>query len=148
MVVLICHLCIRLGCVSFLMNCYFFISANITHTFEFWYLVRKALHLVSSNSETSLNHLPNKAPDAFNVAHLILRLLPSKDGVALRRLLMTAVSSYKLSIFCFFYVLQDFVTIPILVIYIGYFFNFMFNCFFRTSNRCTVKFICLCGCNW
>ncbi|KAJ1406418.1 UbiB domain, partial [Sesbania bispinosa] len=51
---------------------------------------RKALQLVASNSETSLDHLPNKATNTFDVAYLVLRLLPSKDGVALRRLLMTA----------------------------------------------------------
>ncbi|XP_027367938.1 uncharacterized protein LOC113873812 [Abrus precatorius] len=51
---------------------------------------RKALQLVASNSETSLDHLSNKATDSLDVAYLILRLLPSKDGVALRRLLMTA----------------------------------------------------------
>ncbi|XP_019427496.1 PREDICTED: uncharacterized protein LOC109335776 isoform X1 [Lupinus angustifolius] len=51
---------------------------------------RKALQLVASNSETSSDHLPNKATDTFDVAYLVLRLLPSKDGAALRRLLMTA----------------------------------------------------------
>ncbi|KAE9611418.1 hypothetical protein Lal_00011666 [Lupinus albus] len=51
---------------------------------------RKALQSVASNSETSPNNLPNKATDKFDVAYLILRLLPSKDGAALRRLLMTA----------------------------------------------------------
>ncbi|OIW12615.1 hypothetical protein TanjilG_04779 [Lupinus angustifolius] len=51
---------------------------------------RKALQSVASNSETSPDHLPNKATDKFDVAYLILRLLPSKDGAALRRLLMTA----------------------------------------------------------
>ncbi|KAK7379773.1 hypothetical protein VNO78_34292 [Psophocarpus tetragonolobus] len=50
---------------------------------------RKALRLVASNSETS-HELPNKAPDTIDVAYLVLRLLPSKDGVAIRRLLMTA----------------------------------------------------------
>ncbi|CAL0316096.1 unnamed protein product [Lupinus luteus] len=51
---------------------------------------RKALQSVASNSETSPDHLPNKATNKFDVAYLILRLLPSKDGAALRRLLMTA----------------------------------------------------------
>ncbi|KAK7343844.1 hypothetical protein VNO77_12910 [Canavalia gladiata] len=51
---------------------------------------RKALQLVASNNETSFDHLPNKATDTFGIAYLVLRLLPSKDGAALRRLLMTA----------------------------------------------------------
>lgn len=51
---------------------------------------RKALQLAASNSETSSSHLPNKATGTFDIAYLILRLLPSKDGAALRRLLMTA----------------------------------------------------------
>ncbi|XP_047166084.1 uncharacterized protein slr1919 [Vigna umbellata] len=51
---------------------------------------RKALRLVASNSETPLDHLSNKATDTIDVAYLVLRLLPSKDGVAIRRLLMTA----------------------------------------------------------
>lgn len=71
----------------------------------FWYLVRKALQLVPSNSETS--------PDTFDVAYLVLRLLPSKDGVVLRRLLMTAVSYPLRFLPYFFYVLLDFVTIPL-----------------------------------
>ncbi|KAL2324793.1 hypothetical protein Fmac_023851 [Flemingia macrophylla] len=51
---------------------------------------RKALQLVAPNSETSSDHVSNKATDAVDVAYLVLRLLPSKDGVAIRRLLMTA----------------------------------------------------------
>lgn len=51
---------------------------------------RKALRLVASNSETPLDRLSNKATDTIDVAYLVLRLLPSKDGVAIRRLLMTA----------------------------------------------------------
>jgi len=62
------------------------------------YFVRRALRLIASNSEKPLDHLSNKAIDTVDVAYLVLRLLPSKDGVAIRRLLMTAVSSYKLSI--------------------------------------------------
>lgn len=76
-------------------------------------IVRKALQLVPSNSETSPDHLPNKAADTFDVAYLVLRLLPSKDGVVLRRLLMTAVSYPLRFLPCFFYVLLDFVTIPL-----------------------------------
>ncbi|KAE9618377.1 putative cadmium-transporting ATPase [Lupinus albus] len=51
---------------------------------------RKALQVVAPNSETSPDRLPNKTTDMFDVAYLVLRLLPSKDGAALRRLLMTA----------------------------------------------------------
>lgn len=51
---------------------------------------RKALQLVTSNSETSPDQSPNKAAGTFDIAYLILTILPSKDGVALRRLLMTA----------------------------------------------------------
>lgn len=51
---------------------------------------RKGLQLVTSNSETSPDQSPNKAAGTFDIAYLILTILPSKDGVALRRLLMTA----------------------------------------------------------
>lgn len=51
---------------------------------------RKALQSVASKNETSPDHLPNKAGGVFDIANLVLRLLPSKDGVVLRRLLMTA----------------------------------------------------------
>ncbi|XP_062155749.1 uncharacterized protein LOC133863711 [Alnus glutinosa] len=52
---------------------------------------RKRLPKVtSSTSEASLDYVPNRATGVFDVANLILRLLPSKDGVVLRRLLMTA----------------------------------------------------------
>ncbi|XVE68934.1 hypothetical protein DITRI_Ditri09bG0109700 [Diplodiscus trichospermus] len=48
---------------------------------------RKSLQSVVG--ETSLN-LPNRTNGLFDVAYLLLRLLPSKDGVVLRRLIMTA----------------------------------------------------------
>lgn len=47
--------------------------------------------VVASNDETSLDYLPNRA-GISDVANLVLKLLPSKDGVVLRRLIMTAVS--------------------------------------------------------
>ncbi|KAG2723530.1 hypothetical protein I3760_02G173900 [Carya illinoinensis] len=52
---------------------------------------RKGLtKLITSDGETSFGYVPNRASADFDVANLILRLLPSKDGVVLRRLLMTA----------------------------------------------------------
>ncbi|XP_028782114.1 uncharacterized protein LOC114738244 [Neltuma alba] len=53
---------------------------------------RKALQSVGSKNETSLDQLPNKTGGVpvFDIANLVMRLLPSKDGVVLRRLLMTA----------------------------------------------------------
>ncbi|XP_058770011.1 uncharacterized protein LOC131643727 [Vicia villosa] len=51
---------------------------------------KKALQLAASSSVTSSKQSPNKATGTFDVAYLILKLLPSKDGAALRRLLMTA----------------------------------------------------------
>ncbi|KAJ0100924.1 hypothetical protein Patl1_06133 [Pistacia atlantica] len=51
---------------------------------------QKALQqVVASNDETSLDYLPNRA-GVSDVANLVLKLLPSKDGVVLRRLIMTA----------------------------------------------------------
>ncbi|XP_062092902.1 uncharacterized protein LOC133798563 isoform X3 [Humulus lupulus] len=53
---------------------------------------RKGLsRIVTSNSETSLDHLPSRSNNVFDLANLVLRILPSKDGAVLRRLLMTAV---------------------------------------------------------
>ncbi|KAG7992926.1 hypothetical protein I3843_02G152000 [Carya illinoinensis] len=61
---------------------------------------RKGLtKLITSDGETSFGYVPNRANADFDVANLILRLLPSKDGVVLRRLLMTAVSAYDLDPF-------------------------------------------------
>ncbi|KAB2063559.1 hypothetical protein ES319_A10G224100v1 [Gossypium barbadense] len=52
---------------------------------------RKSLQLVEASSgETSLDNLPSRTDGVFDVAYLLLRLLPSKDGVVLRRLIMTA----------------------------------------------------------
>ncbi|XP_059456102.1 uncharacterized protein LOC132186243 [Corylus avellana] len=52
---------------------------------------RKGLSkVIASTSEASLDYAPNSATGVFDVANLIMRLLPSKDGVVLRRLLMTA----------------------------------------------------------
>ncbi|KAJ7975079.1 Protein kinase superfamily protein [Quillaja saponaria] len=45
---------------------------------------------IASNNEIPVDALTNKATGVFDVASLVLRLLPSKDGAVLRRLLMTA----------------------------------------------------------
>uniref|UniRef100_A0A5B7BW00 Protein kinase domain-containing protein n=1 Tax=Davidia involucrata TaxID=16924 RepID=A0A5B7BW00_DAVIN len=51
---------------------------------------RKGLHpVVASSSETSLDYSPKGSTGVFDIANFALRLLPSKDGVVLRRLLMT-----------------------------------------------------------
>lgn len=52
--------------------------------------------LLASNGEASINCSPGGVNGAVDVANLVLRLLPSKDGVVLRRLLMTAVSASEL----------------------------------------------------
>ncbi|KAK9282959.1 hypothetical protein L1049_011184 [Liquidambar formosana] len=51
---------------------------------------RKCLHQSVSSSENSLNYSPNGVNTVFDDANLVLRLLPSTNGVVLRRLLMTA----------------------------------------------------------
>ncbi|KAL0358680.1 UNVERIFIED_CONTAM: hypothetical protein Sangu_0717400 [Sesamum angustifolium] len=52
---------------------------------------RKGLHaLVPSNTRTSLTQTANGIAPEANLANLALRLLPSKNGLVLRRLLMTA----------------------------------------------------------
>ncbi|XP_034704591.1 uncharacterized protein slr1919 [Vitis riparia] len=52
---------------------------------------RKGLQqLVAPNGEAPLNYSPGGVNGTVDVANLVLRLLPSKDGVVLRRLLMTA----------------------------------------------------------
>ncbi|KAL2249248.1 UNVERIFIED_CONTAM: hypothetical protein Sindi_2398500 [Sesamum indicum] len=52
---------------------------------------RKGLHaLVPSNTRTSLTQTANGIAPEVNLANLALRLLPSKNGLVLRRLLMTA----------------------------------------------------------
>jgi aarF domain-containing kinase len=71
--------------------------ATFSHLlFGSYFGCRKRLpKVISSTSEASLDNVPNRATGVFDVANLILRLLPSKDGVVLRRLLMTAVSAYS-----------------------------------------------------
>ncbi|BBH09684.1 Protein kinase superfamily protein [Prunus dulcis] len=52
---------------------------------------RKGLHgMMASKADSSLGYLPLRDSGAVDVANLVLRLLPSKEGVVLRRLLMTA----------------------------------------------------------
>ena len=63
------------------------------------FVFRKSLQqLVVPNGEASLNCSPGGVNGAVDVANLVLRLLPSKDGVVLRRLLMTAVSASELGL--------------------------------------------------
>ncbi|KAJ8765850.1 hypothetical protein K2173_020366 [Erythroxylum novogranatense] len=52
---------------------------------------RKALSPVTiSKSESSVDCFPNKASGVLDIANLILRILTSRDGIVLRKLLMTA----------------------------------------------------------
>lgn len=61
------------------------------------FVYRKALNgSITSKLDTSLDCLPTRDSGGIDVASLVLRLLPSKDGVVLRRLLMTAVSCWIL----------------------------------------------------
>ncbi|EEF29135.1 Ubiquinone biosynthesis protein coq-8, putative [Ricinus communis] len=53
---------------------------------------RKVLNrAIAPKSESSFDYLTNRSSGGvFDVAHLVLLLLPSRDGIALRKLLMTA----------------------------------------------------------
>ncbi|XP_030488656.2 uncharacterized protein LOC115705459 [Cannabis sativa] len=52
---------------------------------------RKGLsRIIKTNSETSLDHVSNRSNNVYDLANLVLKILPSKDGAVLRRLLMTA----------------------------------------------------------
>ncbi|XP_030451070.1 uncharacterized protein LOC115673125 [Syzygium oleosum] len=54
-------------------------------------VTRKSMQGVRAlNDDASLDIIPNRTASAFDVANLVLRLLPSKQGIVLRRLLMTA----------------------------------------------------------
>ncbi|KAJ6432842.1 hypothetical protein OIU84_019967 [Salix udensis] len=46
--------------------------------------------VIASKNESSLDYLPNRFSGVFDTAYLVLRLLPSRDGIVLRKLLMTA----------------------------------------------------------
>lgn len=49
---------------------------------------------MAPNPQASLAYSSDRAAGVFDVADLVLRILPSKDGIVLRRLLMTAVSAF------------------------------------------------------
>lgn len=50
--------------------------------------------IMVSNAQASLAYSSDGAAGVFDVANLVLRILPSEDGIVLRRLLMTAVSTF------------------------------------------------------
>lgn len=50
--------------------------------------------VASGKNETSPDYVPNETNEVISVANLVWRLLPSKEGGVLRRLLMTAVSAF------------------------------------------------------
>ncbi|KAF7131931.1 hypothetical protein RHSIM_Rhsim09G0040800 [Rhododendron simsii] len=55
---------------------------------------RKGLNrAVASTSDISLDHSAKEGTGVFDVGNLLLRFLPTKDGVVMRRLLMSAVST-------------------------------------------------------
>lgn len=63
---------------------------------KYLYFCRKAFNrVIASKNESSLDYLPNRSSGVFDTAHLVLRLLPSRDGIVLRKLLMTAVSEFE-----------------------------------------------------
>ena len=51
--------------------------------------------MIASKNESLLDYLPNRFSGVFDTAYLVLRLLPSRDGIVLRKLLMTAVSDFE-----------------------------------------------------
>ncbi|XP_057476620.1 uncharacterized protein LOC130764404 [Actinidia eriantha] len=52
---------------------------------------RKGLHrAVASNVDTYLDYSANRGAGVFDIANLVLKFLPSKNGAVMRRLLMTA----------------------------------------------------------
>lgn len=57
---------------------------------------------MASTGDTSLDHSAKEGTGVFDVANLLLRFLPTKDGVVMRRLLMSAVSILKLESFFFY----------------------------------------------
>lgn len=64
------------------------------------FLCRKSMQgVIASNDDTSPDIIANRTTGVFDVANLVLRLLPSKQGTVLRRLLMTAVSASELDLF-------------------------------------------------
>lgn len=71
-------------------------------------MYRKGLQqVIAPKTETTLDYLPNRV-GVFDAANLVLRLLRTNNGVVLRRLLMTAVSAFKLNLF---YLKKIFITI-------------------------------------
>lgn len=50
--------------------------------------------IMAPNPQASLTCSSDGASGIFDVVNLVLRILPSKDGIVLRRLLMTAVSTF------------------------------------------------------
>lgn len=54
---------------------------------------KKLLSLVPSDAQNSLSRSPDGVAPEVDLTNLALRLLPSKNGVVLRRLLMNAVST-------------------------------------------------------
>lgn len=68
-------------------------------TLNIYFLYRKGLQSVlGSNSQESLVYSAKEVSGIVDVANLVVRLLPSKDGAVLRRLLMTAVSTFQFMI--------------------------------------------------
>lgn len=60
------------------------------------FICRKGLNgSLASKLNTAHDYLPIRDNGEIDVAKLVLKLLPSKEGVVLRRLLMTAVSYAK-----------------------------------------------------
>ncbi|XP_073017584.1 uncharacterized protein [Primulina eburnea] len=55
----------------------------------------RLLSLLPSTTRASLGHSVQVAPEV-DMANLVFRLLPSKNGFVLRKLLMSAVSTYSL----------------------------------------------------
>ena len=52
--------------------------------------------MVASNVDTYLDYSANRGAGVFDIANLVLKFLPSKNGAVMRRLLMTAVSAFML----------------------------------------------------
>lgn len=69
--------------------------SHLIYDYHFHFVSRKELKsLVKQNTHTSLVQSANGIAPEMNLTNLALKILPSKNGLVLRRLLMTAVSAF------------------------------------------------------
>lgn len=97
--------------------------------------------MTPSDAQASFNQSANAVPRGVDLANLVLKLLPSKNGAVLRRLLMTAVSSFHLTFVTSLPMSTEYITVAAFLSLVGWYFMAMLMTLALSQNQPKIIFL-------